>query len=197
MTATAEIPLLLKGPLVRQFLAGRKTVTRRLDLKKWQKAKPGDLIWFKEACSIHTGQGYDVVVYSDGTEVRHKWGHAYAPGLHVNMGSGVSEYATDALRSPIHMPKVAARCWAEIEDIREERLAAITNADVWNEGVISHKTHEPGWTFERYVSAFTGAECDHPLTVWVDAWNSINTKPGTTWKDNPLVARIEFRRIER
>jgi hypothetical protein len=192
MSAPKEIGVLLKGPLVRKFLAGEKTVTRRADLAKWRKAKPRDLIWFRETCCNIALNGYrPVYIYrADGDDKPPylKW----IPS--------------------IHMPKAAARCWAEIEDIREERLQDISEEDARAEGVAPIELPDG----VRSVPVCCGRtlpsgeccgdpepypeQCYMPSFVagFAEIWNSINgKKPGLSWYDNPTVARIQFRRIER
>jgi hypothetical protein len=152
-----EFGVLLKGPLVRRFLAGQKTVTRRTDLTRWRKAKPGDLIWFREThCNIAV-EGYSpVYLYRADGDDKPDW-MKWTPSL--------------------LMKKSAARCWAEIEDIREEKLQDITEQDAAAEGAF-------------FV--------DDPIHGFRALWDSINgKKPGLSWDDNPTVARVQFRRIER
>jgi hypothetical protein len=82
------------------------------------------------------------------------------------------------------MPKWAARCWAVIESVREERLQDITPVEVRREGVsVEAETRGAEWTLLH--------------DEWVRLWDSINgSKPGLSWADNPTVARIQFRRID-
>jgi hypothetical protein len=182
----AEIPLLLKGPLVRQFLAGRKTVTRRMNVDYWSKKKPGDLIWFRETSAEFDNQRFyeadaDLVRDDSGERVGWWLGDRFIPG----------EMRPFKWQPSIHMPKAAARCWAEIVSIRMERLQEITDAEIKAEGVFEMGA---GWP----VSVFDGKAYGSALQLWITVWESINgRKPGARWADNPMVARIEFRRIER
>ena len=200
-TTPKDIPVLLKGPLVRAFLADRKTVTRRTDLDKWRKAKPGDRIWFKE--TWHTskccddkkpsdleipggGYGWPVWYAADGGEVTWRGAKTGGPGF----------VAPGRTRVSIHMPKWAARCWAVIEDIREERLQDITERDAIAEGVSC-------WVCDGPVDSSSENDCGcfHSRQMaresFAVVWDSINgNSPGISWADNPTVARIQFRRIE-
>jgi hypothetical protein len=180
MNEAKDIPVLLKGPLVREFLAGRKTVTRRLDLAKWRRAKPGDRIWFRETWL--TSRNGDPKKPSELKPF--DWPIWYA----ADDLCGLSD--PGKTRVSIFMPKWAARCWAVIEDIREERLQDITEEDAIAEGVEAHD--EDG---VAYYGPLNQGHCD-PRQAFRELWDSINTKPGQRWADKPTVARIQFRRIE-
>lgn len=177
-----DIGVLLSAPLVRAFLEGRKTVTRRLQLDKWRKAQPGDRIWFREthANIAHAGHAPVYVYRADGDT------------------DEVASLPDPSRWTPsLLMPKTAARCWAVIEDIREEPLQDImaTGKEVLAEGVVLRAHHDP-LLGKCPISAFDGRCYPDLVSLWANGWNSINKKPGTTWADNPTVARIQFRRIE-
>jgi hypothetical protein len=178
-------PLLLRGPLVREFLAGRKTITRRTDLKKWRRAKPGDLIWFRETWAPHPVDGGDppqFVIYRADMKMG-DCGH-FPPKVTSDPGWQIKRW-----RPSLFMPKWAARCWAEIEEIREEPLQQITVEDAYREGVAD--CDEFGHDDCFYGGS--GHRCSFSRL-----WDTINgKKPGMSWAENPTVARIQFRRIER
>ena len=73
-----------------------------------------------------------------------------------------------------------------ITNIRQERLQDISEDDVLAEGVGLQ-----AW-------AFSWPRTDHwPRTAgYAQLWNSIYTKPGTRWQDNPLVWVLEFELVE-
>jgi hypothetical protein len=174
-----EIPLLLKGPLIRAFLDGRKTVTRRMDVDFWRKQKPGDLIWFRESFAFGESGGppYFEADYDD-----------------VKAVLGVESWRW---RPSIHMPKAVCRCWAEIVSIRVERLHEITDDDAIAEGVRC-------WVCDGPVDGTSenDCECFHTKKAagvsFAVLWNVINSKrAGAAWEHNPIVARVEFRRVDR
>ena len=81
--------------------------------------------------------------------------------------------------SPMFMPAWAARIFLEIVSVRSERLQTITEDDAIAEGI------------HAGASWITS-----PIEQYAALWDSINTKPGTRWADNPFVFRYEFRRTE-
>jgi hypothetical protein len=184
VTPVKDHGVLLRPELVRAFLAGNKTVTRRTDLKKWRRAKPGDRIWFRETHANLAHDGYDPV-----------W--VYRADGSLSDGDTGADLPRPTKWTPsLLMPKRAARCWAEIEDIRKERLQRITIDEIWAEGVMVGTERLYGSPFDQFRSALGGVH-PSPHALWIALWNSINgKKPGLSWADNPVVARIQFRRIE-
>jgi uncharacterized protein YhfF len=75
-----------------------------------------------------------------------------------------------------------------ITNIRQERLQDISEDDVLAEGV----------GLQAWARAFSWPRIDHwPRTAgYAQLWNSIYTKPGTRWQDNPLVWVLEFELVE-
>lgn len=92
-------------------------------------------------------------------------------------------------RPSIHMPRWASRITLEITDIRVQRLQEISHHDALAEGC-ENTTHASAPLLLR----------KQPLTVaqlcYSHLWDSINTKPGTRWEDNPWVWVYTFRRVE-
>jgi hypothetical protein len=185
--APKDIPVLLRGPLICSFLCGEKTVTRRTDLDKWRKARPGDRIWFKETFRpIACGEGY-IFSYEANLDERHFDYHELPNDWEC------PKSAARGWVPSIFMPKFAARCWAVIEEIREERLQDITDTDARREGV----TVPCDWSGTINGDPFTGVLLNAKIG-FSHLWDSINgEKPGLSWDENPTVARIQFRRIER
>ena len=191
-------PMLMRGPLVRAVLAGPKTVTRRLDLR-WLKAKPGDLIWVKETWA--TISGLDVIA------PRGMPTHAPVKTPVFYLADGPNPHAGKT-RVSIHMPKWASRLWLEVVSVREERVQDITEEDAKREGLtgltkdgslvkwgIPDRDGWPGTDDDGWPWTDWNAD---PRAAFRRLWDSINgTKPGCAWADNPLVARIEFKRVER
>ena len=82
-----------------------------------------------------------------------------------------------------------------ITAIRQERLQEIDPRDAAAEGV---EIDDPfgkmssGSSFDSYL-----AEIDRRyIAGYAELWDSIHTKPGTRWDDNPLVWVLEFEREE-
>lgn len=187
--APKDIPVLLRGPLVRAFLAGEKTVTRRTDLNKWRKAKPGDRIWFKETWARVPVTAFRM---SAGVE---QITDPNDPDMCSIYRAGWERSVSWKWRPSIFMPKWAARCWAVIEDIREERLQDITGSQIRAEGAVL-RGHDDWVLGYCPVSVFDEKLYPDLISLWVAGWDSINgSKPGLAWADNPTVARIQFRRI--
>ena len=115
----AEHGILFSPPMVRALLADAKTVTRRLEAPV---ARPGDLLWVKEAWAIADAA----------TEAWRR-----TPAADVVYGSTDAVPAGWRRRHARFMPKAYARLWLLVEDVRAERLHAIDDADAVREGVLT------------------------------------------------------------
>ena len=174
-----ETGLILKAPLVRAILEGRKTQTRRVlrnqrayDLGKAPLGKPGDRIYVRETFSQHPEWG-QLAFRADGEEFEDADGWLWEPKWMPS----------------IHMPKELARIWLEITSVRVERLQSISNEDAIAEGVnrISHGREG------SYYSAIRNEQ--HPKN-WIypdDAFRELWESTGGDWDANPWVWAIDFK----
>jgi len=88
-------------------------------------------------------------------------------------------------RSPIFMPKWAARIWLEITNIRVERVQDISEEEVQKEG----------WPRDQEMMPLINT--DYKAKRWFQAlWDSLNAERGFGWYKNPRVWVIEFKRIQ-
>lgn len=96
----------------------------------------------------------------------------------------------------IHMPRWASRITLEITEVRVEKLQEITGKDAIAEGinwppspriynrVLSGKEHIDTYNYER------------PTANFQRLWDSINAKRGYSFKSNPWVWVISFKRLK-
>ncbi len=130
-------PIIFSAPMVRALLDGRKTQMRRLAWRPspavatpprgtmasrsdgstvWQRAKPGDRLWVREAwCSADAD---DSGPYAAAYMADH-------PGDPRGLG----------WRPSIHMPRWASRITLTVTAVRRQRLQDITRGDARAEGV--------------------------------------------------------------
>lgn len=210
-----ERPILFSGPMVRAILEGQKTQTRRIikpqpvaenngmEWKGWDfispemmghnchptHGQPGDRLWVKETWKVMLhSPGYDNGLQESG-------GEDYESGVAtIAYRAGGDMVTVDFLeeredeqasrgmmrwKPSIHMPRWASRITLEIVSVRVERLQEITRGDCMAEGC-------PFPNIARETS---------PKQWFADLWQSINTKEGKTWNDNPWVWVIEFKRV--
>lgn len=216
-----ERGMIFNGEMVRAILDGRKTQTRRPikwkqtrfteigereDGSKWPWSEDaehacdfwhpcpfgavGDRIWVRE-----TFQGplfdYDLMdsYCKDPTPFE-------KPEFCVYKADGVPapEFydADDELhccwRPSIHMPRWASRILLEITDVRIERLNAISQENAQAEGM-----ELTGWR-PTYSDPDSGGEVMTPYDNFAELWSSIYGDE--SWKANPWVWVIEFKRVE-
>lgn len=191
----SERPILFSTEMVQSLLRGSKTQTRRvikpqpdhrhcrLDFEdgllkessrvsgcwsvgrktKCPYGQPGDILWVRETCVRTVEDGYLYKAdYKDTEPIFEKW------------------------RPSIHMPRVAARIFLRVKDVRVERLTAITGKDVLAEGVDNGKSNPT--MGERWENM--------QRMAFQELWDSINGKwPGCAWKDSPWVWVVSFERI--
>ena len=84
-------------------------------------------------------------------------------------------------RSPLFMPKWAARYFVRITDVDVQRLHEITDEDAIAEGVTVIGRHE--------LNDLSKGKFIH---AYATLWDSINKKPGIMWADNPFVSVYTF-----
>lgn len=100
-------------------------------------------------------------------------------------------------RSPLFMPKWAARLWLDITEVRVERLLDISDDDAKAEGADDEADESPESVMaERYGSGFdNGYFPEHGYDFgYKHIWESIH---GTgSWKLNPWVWVIRYQKVE-
>ena len=204
-----EKPILLKTELVRAILDGRKTQTRRplseAAIKRMAKKElrdspfgvAGDKLWVRETWRIvHWGprgkyRGYHIQ-YKDGTILEEPGNSRfydpikyenYVTECIVDMGNWWSDRPGDLpptrWRPSIHMPRWASRITLDVVEVVVEPLQNITPLECAVEGV----------DLEPYPGSFLP---DLMVRRFIHLWNSIYTKPGQQWADNPLVWCCSF-----
>ena len=203
-------PILFNTEMVRAILDGRKTCTRRL-VKPQPKSKlcytfagSDSNTWGYPNRTAHEIWGEEFKLPNDITEeelskrwnppyhtddilyVRETWkkapnGYYYYEDWQRNDIADVTKW-----KPSIHMPKVAARIWLKVTDVRVERLQEITSEQIYREGVEVEYPHVLNGEEKRY--AFS------------TLWNSTIKKSNLNrygWDANPWVWVIEFERCEK
>jgi hypothetical protein len=85
----------------------------------------------------------------------------------------------------IHMPRWASRLTLLVTDVRVQRVAEISEADARAEGL--------EWVAPTYgVSGLAASWSGDPRESFRALWNSLHTKPGERWEDNPWVCAVSF-----
>lgn len=170
---TKARPLIFIPEHIPKLYDGTKTMTRRVGerYRNWEK---DDLIWVKETWTpLWENPGKppeDVDTNRKPDDAAYKADEM----LPDNNWEIITKHK--AWKSPCFMPRWASRITLELTaDVRYEPLQEISNEDILKEGI---------------CSSFMVRQ------RWVALWDSI-AKPGKKWADNPEVAVIEFRRVER
>ncbi|CAH5467356.1 TPA: hypothetical protein ACK2W5_006077 [Klebsiella oxytoca] len=220
-----ERGMIFNGEMVRAILDGRKTQTRRpvkfpvldkslgcelagnelageLSAGSYLNSafgKPGDRIWVREAyrfpASLDDVSPTGVGEMAMATGYKKPW----APTFYEFTGTfsdGWKGFETPPkvsgagkLRPSIHMPRWASRILLEITEVRVERLNSIHDVDAMREGIQNLTTcSHADFGIPGVVNA------QHPVRAFQLLWESIYG--AESWKANPWVWVIEFKRIE-
>jgi hypothetical protein len=228
MTYAKERPILFSTEMVKAILEGRKTMTRRVikpqpsddwmqnakgicpSLRMYRSngeqmfwlsngglgeitppyGKPGDVLWVRETFRLCQPYGPESLSYM------YKDGHIGESAIDGNEYK-YNDY--DRWRPSIHMPKVAARIWLEITDIRVERLKMISEVEAMKEGIDISHSDVIGDRYKDYVSDSSEyGHSDHdfptvarPYESFETLWISINGEE--SWVSNPWVWVISFK----
>lgn len=143
---------------------------------------PGDRLWLRETWARLTGNGVRTVFRADAD-----------PPLSL-----IDQKPVEHMKwtPAIYMPRSVSRVLLEIEDVRAERLRAISEADAIAEGVEPFFTRFPNWGREqRLTSGELCAAAEHRAAYAV-LWDELNADRGFTWLSNCWVWVITFRVLE-
>lgn len=207
--------MIFNAEMVRALLDGRKTQTRRPikwkqtrfteigereDGSKWPWSEDaehacdfwhpcpfgavGDRIWVREAFRVHS-RATDVATLVYKASERNSWTEQTrrVPVAVCNKPATPEKWTPS-----LHMPRWASRILLEITDVRVERLNAISQEDAQAEGM-----ELTGWR-PTYSDPDSGGEVLTPYDNFAQLWESIYGEE--SWKANPWVWVIEFKRVE-
>lgn len=199
-------PIIFSAPMVRALLAGRKTQTRRLATSPLRHVAVGDRLWVKE--SFIPDPSCDDNAWDDWRMPYLEWSgcgsyvrdvpDALRTSSHCYFAASALDNSGVRRRPSIHMPRWASRLTLIVEGARIEQLQALEGqhpleSDAIAEGV--HRIHHGDGDY--YYSAFRDEPhprnwCD-PADAFRELWDSLHTKPGERWQDNPHVVALTFR----
>ena len=223
---TKSRPIIMSSDSMRAILDGRKTQTRRVMKPQpicygENNAKPCYSDFFKvreyadecyvycEKCGTacqYSVSGQDTIRHikcpfgapGDRLWVREKWGVTvdcetiyfadFIPNVH--------DVSIFRWRSPMFMLRKSSRLTLEITNVRCERVQEINNVDAILEGIeiVAFSESENETFYSSKPNFHLHAE---PRNAYADRWNEINGKrKGFSWKDNPWVFVLEFKKIE-
>lgn len=194
-------PILMRGPMVRTWLNGRKQQTRRLAWADW---KTCTVCNGGGNCSVCDGSGetrnptvWQKVRPGDRLWVREKWWAVEVEGLGIGNqylvyddewsdGSGAKFPRPSDVRLLIpgkrwgahpstHMPRWASRLMLVVDETRIERLQKISEDDALAEGIDDH------WLVENHVAP-------PRVLSFQYLWNSLYGND--SWQANPEVIVI-------
>jgi len=189
-----EKPMLFSPAMVRAIQAGTKSQTRRVVKPQpvWRGTPtPGITAHFFDDPGRWFSPPYPV-----GTRVwvRETWwcnGESETPESCEYRADGEMppHMAGAKWRSPMFMPRWAAREFLEITGVSVEPVQNISEADALAEGIL--QTRDGGYAYDAEGRGYHGAD---PRISYMHLWDSINGKKHP-WESNPWVWCYEFRRV--
>jgi hypothetical protein len=208
-----ERPILFSGDMVRAILEGRKTQTRRLIKPQpdyFYNMVMGDPRPIKGLSYGAVKSGNDIQIKcpfgqpGDRLWVRETWcefpkfEYHYRADWCTERDEEFWQAVSDMKWRPsIHMPREASRILLEIDEIRVERLADITEEDAKAEGLDFRSYLYKDGDDTRYT------ESNLPVVFGVTfrnsfagLWDSIYAKQGAGWDANPWVWVVKLHRID-
>lgn len=205
-------PIIFSTPMVRALLAGRKTQTRRVakvpgimggrypilppeDVIELEGGEFSRGIFHYRSTGALSGPYRLPATVGDRLYVREAWapnegtggGHVYraehgaADGVSIYdlKAGGLPTLHVSRWRSSTHMPRWASRLTLIVEGVKVEPLQAITLGDICAEGLAK--------------SIYDFKPVQRGFDVWRELWDTLHTKPGERWEDNPHVVALTFR----
>lgn len=186
-TTPRERPIIMSAVSVRLILEGMKTQTRR--------AVKDERILIRTGVTNHAERLYrnEEVTHlcpygrpGDRLWVREAWAPKAAGPY--RFPSGRIWYRADPSkldfqpkwRSPLFLPRALSRITLEINEVRVERVQAISEADAIAEGMLYTPIGTATWTNRQSFAIH---------------WDQLNKKRGFSWESNPFVWAVTFRRI--
>lgn len=218
----ADKGIIFSAPMVRALLDGRKTQTRRLlkPAPEWHERSDnlaagwswrgfhawpndeefgsavsksgrlpyahGDRLYVREAFSYDT-----LDVDRDGTLPPWYW----ADGNIADAEQGSGNFTKP--KPSIHMPRWASRLTLLVTDVRVQRVAEISEADILAEGAPLCPHHVDGTIdgSNPHMCVINEGEpwaTQSPRLWFHRLWNSLHDKPGERWEDSPWVVAVSF-----
>jgi hypothetical protein len=192
-------PIIFSGPMVRALLDGRKTQTRRLATSPLRRCEAGDRLYVRESWRVspEAAEGWHPdamrgwIDFQAGESIE-----AVAPSFAAVEAAAFTkhddrdwDFLPSRYRPSIHMPRWASRLTLVVEDVRFQRLRDISEGDARAEGIVEHPSYflAHGAPVQLAgVSAYGAFYC---------LWNSLHTKNGERWEDNPEIVALTFRVI--
>lgn len=205
-------PTIMKANSILALIHGRKTQTRRVakteaDAQRFRRgyvdASPfqsGMWLWVREAWApwppTAGGQIFDVD-RPWSSEIVYRADGCAADGQ--GCGPIPLEHASRYFKSPLFMPRWAARFWLEVLSVDCERVQDISKADAVAEGIEGGVPIDgEGFRWRDYSRTGGNDPCEwfaDPRESYRTAWESINGRRAP-WKKNPSVWVVTFRRIQ-
>lgn len=189
-------PIIFSTPMVQAILEGKKTQTRRVikpqpdtkaeykgieigkhvfetDIDMWHiksPYQPGQVLWVRETWSMID----DMHVYR--TDYGTTEDDSFPPSMFK-------------WKSPIFMPKEAARIFLKVKNVRVERIQNMNFYD-WQADFCPDISEQ-----RKALAIFSGHS--YMKQAMKDLWDNINAKRGYSWDKNPFVWVIEFERVNK
>lgn len=194
-------PILFSTPMVQAILEGRKTQIRRVT-----KMQPGEGEGYEDL-----GNGEFAYISNGGMSVPYTCPYGQVGDiLWIRESFSKVEFKDKPIlylfkanpdhqsmkwKPSIHMPKVAARIWLRITNVRVERLQDISEEDAKAEGIdeLFDSSVEERW--KNYGLEPYNKPLNNPASSFMTLWWRINGMDN--WDANPWVWVIEFERIEK
>ena len=155
--------------------------------------QPGDILYVRETWQCWRAHRYeataDIRFRAGGDDVRLQFANGNTDSIdRLDYDTFVHKWFSHngEWKPSLFMPKVAARIWLKVTDVRVERLQEITSEQICREGVEVEYPHVLNGEEKRY--AFS------------TLWNSTIKKSNLNrygWDANPWVWVIEFERCEK
>jgi hypothetical protein len=198
-----------KGTEVNRVVVGETTQVKVFEINKGGKKQVYDPEKYKatwlhyleemEICDRCTGLAKSPLNVGDIAYVKETWARVSIPDgttarklIYIYRADKPQHPYLVKWRSPLFMPKEAARIWLKVVSVRAERLQAISNQDLLAEGVRSG-------VFATCIVSLEKNAGDM-LREYIDTWQKLNAKKDGgiyAWERNPYVWVYEFERVEK
>ena len=140
--------------------------------------QPGDVLWVRETWAKNTDYA-DPALY-----IPHGFIHKATGEYHMGV----------KWRSPVTMPREAARLFLRVTDVRVERVQDISVEDVMAEGLpCDNEIRNPDPETHESIKNWN---LSYAQMLYHDPWDARNAKRGHGWDSNPFVWVISFERLE-